>query len=454
MVTLLRDVDRARAGLIGARPRPYAIGGERPGASARGGAEAAARATPARAGAEAARRPQLVEGDGGAAGASQERAAAPAEPATGPAAGVTGTAPASIGARAVVVDRVVRETDDAVSLTLRDRSGAPFVFSPGQFVTLILDVGGERVRRSYSISSSADEARTVTVTVKRVAGGKVSGHLVERAQAGMRLEVVGPAGAFSPSPASAPGSSRRLVLIAGGSGITPMMSIARTLLAREPGARIDLIYGSRSERDVIFRDALDELAREHAPRLSVRHVLGEALDRAAAARELDLLDLLDPRDLRARADPEYFVCGPEPMMREVRAALAARGVAVAAVREEKFTAAQPLRAAPGDGGPRRSPCANDGKTVQLRVRREAGAPPAAEIEIATDVTILEAALAAGVELPYSCTEGGCGACRVRAADPAAIDMSVANCLSSTEIKQGYVLTCVSRARGDVDLHVE
>ncbi|WP_394834240.1 ferredoxin--NADP reductase [Pendulispora rubella] len=344
--------------------------------------------------------------------------------------------PMTLGARVVVVADVVRETDDAVSLVLRDPSGAPFVFSPGQFLTLIVEVAGERLRRSYSISSSADVTDTATVTVKRVAGGKVSGHLVERAQAGMHIEVLGPAGAFTPS-------SHALVLFAGGSGITPMMSIARTTLARDPEARIALIYGSRSARDIIFKEALDALVREHAPRLVVRHVLGEALDRTVAARELDALG----GEHAGRPETEYFMCGPEPMMQEVRLALGARGVPDAAVREEKFTPARPLRVAPANDAPRAE------NTVQLRVRRE-GTDPAIEVRIPTNVPILQAALAAGVELPYSCTEGGCGACRVHVDDPSTIDMDVANCLSSKEIREGYILTCVSRARGNVELQVE
>jgi len=407
LATLLRDVDRVRTGLVGAR---------------------APAADAARADAGVGRK-----ADGMAVAAARENSAPAAPPVR------------TVGARAVVIEDVVRETDDAVSLVLRDRSGAPFAFAPGQFLTVIVEIAGERVRRSYSISSSADVTDTATITVKRVAGGKVSGHIVEHAHAGMCLEVLGPAGAFTPSPA--PSSPRRLVLIAGGSGITPMMSIARTVLAREPDARIDLLYGSRSERDIILKDALDALASQHDPRLVVRHVLGVALDRAGAARELDALDAAAPTGI---GEAEYFVCGPEPMMREVRAALAERGVPDAAVREEKFTPAPSLVVTPANDAPRASA---GSKTVQLRLTFRDNTTPATEIAIATDVPILQAALAAGVELPYSCTEGVCGTCTVRAADPSAIDMDPGNCLTPTEIKQGCVLTCISRARRDVELVV-
>ena len=342
--------------------------------------------------------------------------------------------------RSVVVEAVQRETPNAVSLVLSDPTGAPFEFSPGQYLTVAVELAGEIVRRSYSISSSAEDTRTATITVKRIAGGKLSGHLVEHARAGMRFDVVGPAGSFTLSDSTGP---RRLVLIAGGSGITPLMSIARTTLTREPEASIRLLYANRNEQDIIFGDAL---AREQSSRMVVRHVLGEVLDREAVARELDALT---NGFAFGGSDAEYFVCGPEAMMHQVRTALLERGVPPAAVREERFTLAQPPHVAP--------PAASSGSAaraagaVQLRVLRSTDTAPIAEIRIPTDMTILQAALGAGVELPHSCTEGVCGACRVRAVDPGAVEMPMLNCLSSREIKDGYVLTCVSRARRDLQL---
>lgn len=353
--------------------------------------------------------------------------------------------PAALGveARQVVVEEVVRETADAASLVLRARDGAPFSFSPGQFMTVLVELDGERVRRSYSISSSADASQTVTLTVKRVVGGRVSGHLVARARVGMTLEVMGPSGAFTPAPVFMP--PRRLVLLAGGSGITPMMSIVRTLLAREPTTQIGLLYANRSADAVIFDAALQQLAREHAPRLWVKHLWGEVFDAEAAERALG--EGLASAGFDG-AGVEYFLCGPEPMMRATRAVLMRRGVPDGSVREERFTLAARTIAPKSHAAPSPSRA-----TVQLRVRREAGAPEAS-VQIACDVSILRAALAAGVELPHSCTEGVCGACRVRALQPEMVEMDSVNCLSAKEIRAGYVLTCVSRARGDLVLVVE
>jgi ferredoxin-NADP reductase len=177
---------------------------------------------------------------------------------------------ASHARRRVRVAHVVRETPDAVTLVLEDPTGAHLPFAPGQFFTLHVRIGGETLKRAYSASSDALTPGSVSVTVKRVLGGRVSRHIVDNVREGDELEVLGPSGSFSPVPSASP---RLLVLVGGGSGITPLASIVRTLLGSEPGTRIALIYGNRALGDVIFKRALDALASEHAPRLVVRHVL-------------------------------------------------------------------------------------------------------------------------------------------------------------------------------------
>lgn len=338
---------------------------------------------------------------------------------------------AAIVGRELRIARVVRETPDAVTLDLVDPTGAPIAYEAGQFFTALVEVGGQTLRRAYSASSSPLDGPGVSLTVKRVLGGRASSRLVDDARAGDLLRVLGPSGSFTVPPPD--GAPRHLVLIAGGSGITPLLAIARDALARDPAARVSLVYGNRAERDVIFREPLAQLERDHATRLTVRHVLAEPppgfagttglLDRANVARELDALGV--------EADALHFVCGPEPMMIEARAALDARGVARDRVRAERFT--QPhLRA----GAELRLPDAPQSlRFLHRGVEREVVAPPGR--------TLLEAGLDAGVAMPFSCTMGGCGACRVRLA-AGGVMMEEPNCLGEDERAAGWVLGCVAR----------
>ena len=338
--------------------------------------------------------------------------------------------------RTLRIARVVRETADAVTLVFEDPTGGRFAFAPGQFFTLLVTVEGEVLRRAYSASSDARDEERVAVTVKRVAGGVVSNHLNDHAREGDLVQVLGPSGSFLVPEGD--GRDRHIVLLAGGSGITPLLSILRTGLARDPGARFTLVYGNRGERDVIFREAIDALAHAHAPRFSVRHVLGEPspgwtggqgiLDEETLRRELDAhVPRTDP-------DALYFVCGPEPMMRAARVALRTRGVADANVFEERFNMPH-LRSAKA--------VAATGAPQVLSVRAN-GAPPR-EIYVGPEQSILEAGLSAGIAMDYSCAMGGCGACKVRLCE-GEVEMEEPNCLTTGERAGGYVLACISRLR--------
>ena len=345
------------------------------------------------------------------------------------------TAP-GLHARPLRVARVVRETADVVTLVLEDPTGAPISFLPGQFFTVLITVDGQPLRRAYSASCApgAEGASRVALTIKRVPGGRVSNHLNDHAVQGMPLEVLGPSGAFTPEPSG--GEPRHLVLLAGGSGITPLMSIARAVLATEPATHVSLVYGNRREADVIFREALDALARERPGRFVLRHVLAEPpvgwdggvglMDRHRVEEELAVLPI-HPGEPAA-----YFVCGPEGMMREARAALLARGVPPERIREERFT--QPhLRpatpAVPEGTGP---------AAVEVHLRgtvRHVSAPAGG--------TLLEAGLGAGLPMPYSCAMGGCGACKVTLRS-GEVRMEEPNCLTGEERARGQVLACVAR----------
>ncbi|MBI2392231.1 MAG: ferredoxin--NADP reductase [Deltaproteobacteria bacterium] len=344
-----------------------------------------------------------------------------------------------LSARSVRVTEVVRQTADAVTLELAFERDTP-AWHAGQFLTLVVDIGGQAYRRAYSIHTAPADGR-IAVTVKRVRDGKVSNHLVDHVKEGDVLRVLGPSGTFGLAPDRAMGA--HAVLIGGGSGITPLYSIARTLLGTREDTRITLLYGNRRLEDVIFADALATLASAHPERLTVRHVLEEApagwtggvgrLDAPTCEEELSRLGGLG--DL---ASATFFLCGPEGMMNAARATLLARGVDPSRVHEERFSSpAQRVSPAP--------------TTAQPITLRKGGR--STTLVAAPGQTLLEAGLAAGVEMPFSCAMGGCAACKVKLID-GEVASDEPSCLTDRERAEGWVLTCVSRASGPVTLEIE
>ncbi|GAA3951490.1 pyridoxamine 5'-phosphate oxidase family protein [Actinoplanes auranticolor] len=255
-----------------------------------------------------------------------------------PGAGRPGRRPADDGGllREVRIAEVRPETPSAVTLVLEDAgdSRRPFDFRPGQFFTLVADIDGRPVRRAYSASSVPGSPR-LEVTVKRVDQGRFSTHVHGGLRAGDRLAVLGPSGSFhagSPDPA-------QTVLVAAGSGVTPMMSMIRTRLAAgSAGERIALLYSSRDRDDIIFAGELDRLVKDHPDRLAVTHVLTRRDGRLDAEGVHRWITGLSPA-----GDAHYFVCGPEPLMAVVQGVLAGLGF-----RTRKCTtSATPAERTPG-----------------------------------------------------------------------------------------------------------
>jgi ring-1,2-phenylacetyl-CoA epoxidase subunit PaaE len=343
--------------------------------------------------------------------------------------------------RPVKVTRVVHETDNAVSIYLTEADGSALEFRPGQFLSVDVTIDGERLRRAYSLASACLPDVPVHVTVKRIENGRVSNHLNDTVQEGDELAVLGPSGSFTVEPREV--DERHLVMIAGGSGITPIMSILETVLRVDNRSRVTLIYGNRSWDDVIFRDRLAALCDEFSERLVVDHVLEHPAETWSAGRGLLSSEVLETRlgALGIQDDGliRYFVCGPTPMIEAAHEALRNREVDADRVAEERFASPE-MRA--GDMG---------SDKTELVVISKAGHDRGIQVE--PGQTILEAALAAGIDMPFSCAMGGCGACRVRRAD-GEVRMEEPNCLSRAERDQGYVLTCVGRPMTRSKVEVE
>jgi ring-1,2-phenylacetyl-CoA epoxidase subunit PaaE len=343
--------------------------------------------------------------------------------------GATKARPVALTTRTLRLVEVRRETADAVTLLLAATDGAPLTWLPGQFFTLLVRLAdGTLQKRAYS-ACTPPGGGLLPLTVKRVAGGRVSTFVHERLRTGDTVEVLGPSGAFVvPTP-----RPRALVLVGGGSGITPLAAILHAALADEGGPHVTLVYGNRRREDVIFAATLDALATQHPARFTLQHVLGKGFD----ARTL-----LTPAD----ASVAYFVCGPRPMMDAVRAVLLERGVAAEHIHEEHFVA-------PGaTSEPSAASAASAATTAQPLLVRFPRGQGSRSILAAPGQTLLEAGLAAGLPLPYSCTMGGCGACKVTLAmgSAAAPDDG---CLTADERARGLVLACCARPTSPCTIEV-
>ena len=342
---------------------------------------------------------------------------------------------------ALTVRKRVRETRDAISLVLAHPDGRPMAFLPGMFFTVVVEVDGQEHRRAYSLSSAAQQPDTATITIKRVAHGKVSNWLCEHIQAKDTLRVLGPSGSFTIDPAN--DAPAHLLLVGAGSGITPLMSIIRSLLAQQAHTRIQLVYGNRRVGDIIFRKALDQLVQQYGERLRVTHVLEQAprtwtgevgrLDRNTLAGVLDRIKIN-----ATLPELHVFTCGPQPVMDAVEQEMLARGVPAERLHQERFAASdRPLDVS--QFAPQRVQASLNGQTWA------ATAQPGQ--------TLLEAGLEAGAPMPYSCTLGGCGRCRVRLTS-GTVEMAEPNCLLPTERAQNYALACIAYPCNAVQFEID
>ena len=349
----------------------------------------------------------------------------------------------------LTVVALTQETADTVTIHLERPDRQPIAARPGQFLTLILPCGpdGKKERRAYSLSSTPQEAPRLSVTVKRVTGGLVSNYLLDTVRVGQQMEVMEPLGNFTLSPS--PKAARSLVLIGAGSGITPLMSMLKAVVQTEPQSHVLLVYGNRNEESVIFQQQLADLETRANGHLQVEHVYSQPLKAASPHQHTGrlnrtmLLRILEQRHQFPAEQAEYFMCGPEGLMAEAQAALALLNVPEARIRRESFTAsaestelaaAQPS----GHGDVSTNPADNTKTTRSVTLQYEGSEYI---IEVSAGKTILETALDQNIDLPYSCQAGLCTACRGKCLS-GKVHLDEREGLSDSELKQGYILTCV------------
>jgi ring-1,2-phenylacetyl-CoA epoxidase subunit PaaE len=314
-----------------------------------------------------------------------------------------------------------------------------FAFNQGQYLTLRTTVDGQDLRRSYSICAGIDDGE-LRVGVRKVAGGVFSQWINQRLQPGDAVQVMPPQGRFF-VPLD-PSAHRRYLGVAGGSGITPILSIMKTVLAREPHARFTLLYANRAAKSTMFKEEIEDLKNRHMARLSLHHVFsGEDTElplHSGVMNRDKLGQFLASRLVDAKAIDHAFVCGPYQMNDEAEAALLAAGVAEERIHIERFgvapNAAQSVGAVehenkPGDAERARIVIVRDGMKREFDFSKD-------------DASILDAASSAGLEVPFSCTSGVCGTCRARLVE-GQVRMTRNFALDKAEVAAGFVLACQS-----------
>lgn len=339
----------------------------------------------------------------------------------------------------LAVAEVRRETEDAVSIAFDVPAALAeaYRFASGQYLTLRATVGGEDMRRSYSICSGPGEGE-LRVAVKRVDDGVFSGWINDNLKPGDEIDVMTPTGRFGLGEAA--GDGRVHVGFAAGSGITPILSILRGVLAAEPNSRFFLYYGNRSTQDMLFRTELEELKDRFLGRLAIFHVLSkEEQDLPILNGRLDgeKVRTLLRSQLPVAVVDHAFVCGPATMIDDVEATLKELGLAPEKIHVERFVSVHGGRPQVRQKVVAEAPAAHIASLTVDGKRRD--------VPVAEGETILDAALRAGMDLPFACKGGMCSTCRAKVQD-GAVEMDVNYSLEPWEIEAGFVLTCQSHPK--------
>jgi ring-1,2-phenylacetyl-CoA epoxidase subunit PaaE len=339
------------------------------------------------------------------------------------------------------VREIRRETPDAVSIAFAVPAELveAYRFEQGQYLTLRAEIDGEEIRRSYSICAGEDDGE-LRVAVKEVPGGAFSTFANRSLKPGALLDVMTPMGRFGATARANAGG--HAVFLACGSGITPVLSIIRTRLARDPDQRLTLFYGNRNSNAILFREALEDLKDRYLGRLAVHHILSRE------AQDIDLLNgRMTPEKIGllvktlggVEAIDDVYLCGPEDMTQAARAVLEGLGLRPERIHVELFSSG----VAPPRAGIVRTPRNPADEGIPLSLTHDGQSH---QIHLHPGETVLEAAERAGLDVPYSCRGGMCCTCRAKVTDGEA-SMDVNFSLEPWEVEAGYVLTCQCRPKG-------
>lgn len=337
------------------------------------------------------------------------------------------------------------ETAECVSISFRipDEWKDEFTFQAGQNITLRSAVGGEDLRRSYSICSSPRE-NELRVAIKKQEGGKFSSHAHEHFKPAMELDVLAPTGNFVLN--LHPEHQKHYIAFAAGSGITPVISLLKTILNDEPLSRFTLVYGNKNRSSVIFREELLDLKNDYPERFQLIFIFSrEKTDAPVFEGRIDAskCELIFTHIIPPAPDQEYLLCGPAPMIFAVRDWLHARNIAEKKIHFELFSD-------PGESGSTYKKINTEtelpvGKKSLVTIRLDG---MSSEFQIPVEgPTILEAAIQAGADLPYACRAGVCASCRAKLVE-GKVTMDQNYALAEEELEEGFILACQSHPASD------
>lgn len=323
---------------------------------------------------------------------------------------------------------------DAVVLTLEPENPDAFDFTQGQYLTFRQDFDGTELRRNYSICAGLDDGK-LQVGIKRVEGGAFSTFANTALKVGDTLHAMPPQGKFHTE--IEPEKAKNYLGFAGGSGITPVLSILKTVLRREPQSTFTLVYANRAVNTIMFREELEDLKNRYMGRLTIIHMLesGQDMELFTGRVDQEKCTALFKHWIDVRSIDTAFICGPEPMMLAIADSLKTHGLTDAQIKFELFTESQQGRLAKQEMAKR----AEGAKGTELTVIIE-GAERT--FEMSKGQSVLEAALANGQDAPFSCKAGVCSTCMCKVLE-GEVEMLSNHALEDYEVERGYVLSCQS-----------
>lgn len=343
----------------------------------------------------------------------------------------------------IKVQKVEQETENAASiyLSIPEKLQATFTYQAGQYITLNYPVGDKKITRSYSLSSSPDTDSFFRIGVKEKKGGAVSGLLLSNTQAGQTLSVFPPLGSFTPDFSK---NTKQYILFAGGSGITPMLSIAKSILSKAK-SHIHLVYANRNPNSIMYRNELEQLVLRYSERFTIQHILDEGQYNNSITGIFKANDYANYINNKFSdfGQTECYICGPIPMMQAIEEALNQQeGIAAEQVHVEYFDMDMQKKK-----GTTTTPTTTNSATAIEKKKGDTSATvylqgTSHNVTIIKGETVLNACLDAGLDAPFMCESGVCTTCRAHL-KRGTVNMIASYGLDDNEKAKGYILTCQS-----------
>jgi ring-1,2-phenylacetyl-CoA epoxidase subunit PaaE len=328
------------------------------------------------------------------------------------------------------IDAIIKETPDSFSYYFS--ADEPVNYKAGQFLTILFDINGRNVRRSYSLGSTLGIDEKMFITVKRKTNGEVSRYMQDHFETGHTLDALSPAGRFIIDEIPAD----QYVFFAAGSGIVPVFSLIKELLYHYPETTVNLFYQCRTENEVIYYRSIEALKEKFTSRFSVSFYYSQPIGNNRAVRMNNFMVESILKQFHSTENTKFYTCGPEAYMRMVQFTLRSNNVDDADIRKENFVIPEPFIPKDIDISPKQITV-----NYQGRIHKYTATYPQ---------TILSAALAVGIELPYSCRGGRCSSC-MAICKKGSVKMSVNDVLTNRDLENNYILTCTAHAETDVEI---